>query len=77
MRIAQFVSSVLTPLGGAEQYCLELSRWLRDRGHDVTVVTGWGLSLSDVMAKERSTPRGCASWAAFEVLGIFHHLSLQ
>ena len=41
MKIAQFVSSFLAPLGGAEQYCLELSRWLRDRGHEVTIVTGW------------------------------------
>lgn len=41
MKIAQFVSSLLTPLGGAEQYCLELSRWLRDAGHDVTIITGW------------------------------------
>ena len=41
MRIAQFVSSLLAPLGGAEQYCLELSRWLRDAGHDVTIITGW------------------------------------
>lgn len=41
MRIAQVVSSMLSPLGGAEQYCLELSRWLREQGHDVTIVTGW------------------------------------
>ncbi len=41
MRIAQFVSSLLAPLGGAEQYCLELSRWLRDAGHEVTIITGW------------------------------------
>ncbi len=41
MRIAQFVSSLLAPLGGAEQYCIELSRWLRDAGHDVTIITGW------------------------------------
>ena len=41
MKIAQFVSSFLAPLGGAEQYCLELSRWLRDHGHEVTIVTGW------------------------------------
>jgi glycosyltransferase involved in cell wall biosynthesis len=41
VRIAQFVSSLLAPLGGAEQYCLELSRWLRDAGHDVTIITGW------------------------------------
>jgi glycosyltransferase involved in cell wall biosynthesis len=41
MRIAQVVSSMLAPLGGAEQYCLELSRWLRDRGQEVTIVTGW------------------------------------
>jgi glycosyltransferase involved in cell wall biosynthesis len=39
--IAQVVSSLLAPLGGAEQYCLELSRWLRDRGHEVTILTGW------------------------------------
>jgi glycosyltransferase involved in cell wall biosynthesis len=41
VRIAQVVSSLLAPLGGAEQYCLELSRWLRDQGHDVTIITGW------------------------------------
>jgi glycosyltransferase involved in cell wall biosynthesis len=41
MKIAQFISSLLSPLGGAEQYCLELSRWLHDAGHDVTIVTGW------------------------------------
>jgi glycosyltransferase involved in cell wall biosynthesis len=41
VKIAHFVSSFLAPLGGAEQYCLELSRWLRDRGHSVTIVTGW------------------------------------
>jgi glycosyltransferase involved in cell wall biosynthesis len=41
MKIAQFISSLLTPLGGAEQYCLELSRWLHDAGHDITIITGW------------------------------------
>ncbi|MCU1417805.1 MAG: hypothetical protein JWP32_1979 [Schumannella sp.] len=41
MKIAQVVSSMLSPLGGAEQYCLELSRWLRDHGHEVTIITGW------------------------------------
>ncbi len=41
MRIAQFVGSLIEPLGGAEQYCLELARWQRDQGHDVTIVTGW------------------------------------
>lgn len=41
MRVAQFVGSLLEPLGGAEQYCLELARWQRDHGHDVTIVTGW------------------------------------
>lgn len=41
MRIAQLIGSLLGPLGGAEQYCVELSRTLRDRGHDVTIVTGW------------------------------------
>ncbi|MEZ5189825.1 MAG: glycosyltransferase family 4 protein, partial [Schumannella sp.] len=41
MRIAQVISSLLGPLGGAEQYCLALSRWLRDHGHEVTIVTGW------------------------------------
>lgn len=41
MRIAQFVSSLLSPLGGAEQYCVELTRWLRDAGHEVTIITGW------------------------------------
>jgi len=41
VRIAHFVGSVLEPLGGAEQYCLELARWQREHGHDVTIITGW------------------------------------
>lgn len=41
MRVAQLIGSLLAPLGGAEQYCVELSRALRDRGHEVTIVTGW------------------------------------
>ncbi|MDJ0333775.1 glycosyltransferase [Salinibacterium sp. G-O1] len=41
MKIIQFTSSLLAPLGGAEQYCIEISRWLRDQGHDVTIMTGW------------------------------------
>ncbi|CAN5346623.1 hypothetical protein BH09ACT5_BH09ACT5_20340 [soil metagenome] len=41
MRIAQFTGSLLEPLGGAEQYCLELARWQRAHGHEVTIITGW------------------------------------
>ena len=41
MRIAQFTSSLLEPLGGAEQYVLALAGRQHDDGHDVTVVTGW------------------------------------
>ena len=41
MRIAQVTSSLLTPLGGAEQYLLALSRWQHEQGHEVTVITGW------------------------------------
>ncbi len=41
MKIVQFTSSLISPLGGAEQYCIEISRWLRDHGHDVTIMTGW------------------------------------
>jgi glycosyltransferase involved in cell wall biosynthesis len=41
MRIAQFTSSLLEPLGGAEQYCLALARAQKSAGHDVLVVTGW------------------------------------
>jgi glycosyltransferase involved in cell wall biosynthesis len=41
VRIAQVTGSLLAPLGGAEQYVLELSRAQRAAGHDVTVVTGW------------------------------------
>ena len=41
MRIAQFIGSLIEPLGGAEQYCLELARWQRDQGHEVTIVAGW------------------------------------
>lgn len=41
MRIAQFTSSLIEPLGGAEQYCLAVARQQRRAGHDVTVLTGW------------------------------------
>ncbi|PZE29917.1 hypothetical protein DEI82_10510 [Curtobacterium sp. MCBD17_019] len=41
MRIAHVSSSLLSPLGGAEQYCLALAGAQVRRGHDVTVVTGW------------------------------------
>lgn len=48
MRIAQVIGSLLVPLGGAEQYVLELSRAQRDAGHQVTIVTGW--ASPDVVA---------------------------
>lgn len=41
MRIAQFTSSLIEPLGGAEQYCLAIARHQKASGQDVTVVTGW------------------------------------
>lgn len=41
LRVAQFTSSLLAPLGGAEQYCLALARHQLAAGHDVTIVTGW------------------------------------
>jgi glycosyltransferase involved in cell wall biosynthesis len=41
MKIAQFTSSLIEPLGGAEQYCLALARHQKRDGHDVTVLTGW------------------------------------
>ncbi|MCU1404944.1 MAG: glycosyltransferase [Glaciihabitans sp.] len=41
MRIAQFTSSLIEPLGGAEQYCLSIARHQKAHGHDVEVVTGW------------------------------------
>ncbi|MEO8261070.1 MAG: glycosyltransferase [Pseudolysinimonas sp.] len=41
MKIAQVIGSLLAPLGGAEQYVLELSRAQAEAGHDVTIVTGW------------------------------------
>jgi len=41
MRIAQFNSTLLNPLGGAEQYCIELTKWLASNGHECVVFTGW------------------------------------
>lgn len=41
LRIAQFTSTLIEPLGGAEQYCLALARHQKSLGHDVTVVAGW------------------------------------
>lgn len=41
MKIAHVSGSLLSPLGGAEQYCLALAGAQAARGHDVTVVTGW------------------------------------
>lgn len=41
MKIAHVIGSLLAPLGGAEQYVVELARTQASAGHDVTVVTGW------------------------------------
>lgn len=43
MRIAQVTSSLAPPLGGAEQYCVELTMWLAAAGHEVVLV-GHGAS---------------------------------
>lgn len=42
------IGSLLVPLGGAEQYVVELARAQSAAGHDVTVVTGW--ASPDVVA---------------------------
>jgi glycosyltransferase involved in cell wall biosynthesis len=41
VRIAQVIGSMLAPLGGAEQYVVELSRAQVAAGHEVVIVTGW------------------------------------
>jgi glycosyltransferase involved in cell wall biosynthesis len=41
VKIAHVIGSLLEPLGGAEQYVVELARTQASAGHDVTVVTGW------------------------------------
>jgi glycosyltransferase involved in cell wall biosynthesis len=41
VRIAHVIGSLLEPLGGAEQYVVELARTQTSAGHEVTVVTGW------------------------------------
>jgi glycosyltransferase involved in cell wall biosynthesis len=41
VKIAQVIGSLLEPLGGAEQYVLEVSRAQAAAGHEVTVITGW------------------------------------
>jgi glycosyltransferase involved in cell wall biosynthesis len=41
MKVAHVIGSLLEPLGGAEQYVVELARTQASAGHDVTVVTGW------------------------------------
>ncbi|WP_165314260.1 glycosyltransferase [Agromyces protaetiae] len=46
--------SLLSPLGGAEQYCLALAERQAADGHDVTVVTGW----IDEPVRERVAARG-------------------
>ena len=66
MRIAHFVGSVLEPLGGAEQYCLELARWQRDHGHDVTIITGWvSPALEKSLAAEGLPVRLVRTWRPY------------
>jgi len=66
MRIAQFVGSLLEPLGGAEQYCLELARWQRDQGHDVTIVTGWvSPGIEKSLAAEGLPVRPVRNWRPY------------
>lgn len=66
MRIAQLTGSLLEPLGGAEQYCLELARWQRDQGHDVTLVTGWvSPALEASLAAEGLPVRTVRSWRPY------------
>ncbi len=43
MRIAQLATTFLPRIGGAEVVVHNLSMHLRRRGHDVTVITWWGL----------------------------------
>jgi glycosyltransferase involved in cell wall biosynthesis len=66
VRIAQFVGSLLEPLGGAEQYCLELARWQRDQGHDVTIVTGWvSPGIEKSLAAEGLPVRVVRNWRPY------------
>jgi glycosyltransferase involved in cell wall biosynthesis len=85
VRIAQFVGSLLEPLGGAEQYCLELARWQRDQGHDVTIITGWissGIEMS--LAAEGLPVRVVRNWRPYPpdrkgprlAAALFHGLDL-
>lgn len=41
MRIAHFSSTLVSPLGGAEQYCVELAKWQQRKGNDCSVYAGW------------------------------------
>lgn len=66
MRIAQLTGSLLEPLGGAEQYCLELARWQRDQGHEVTIITGWvSPALEASLAAEGLPVRTERSWRPY------------
>jgi glycosyltransferase involved in cell wall biosynthesis len=49
VRIAHLVSSLLAPLGGAEQYCIEVAAAQAAAGDDVTILTGW--TTDDVVAE--------------------------
>ena len=41
LKICHFTSSLLNPLGGAEQYCLRVAEWQHDNGYEVTVAAAW------------------------------------
>ncbi|MGE3447042.1 MAG: glycosyltransferase [Microbacteriaceae bacterium] len=41
MKVAHVIGSLLEPLGGAEQYVVEVARAQAAAGHEVAVVTGW------------------------------------
>lgn len=85
MRIAQVFGSLLEPLGGAEQYGLELARWQRDQGHDVTIVTGWvSPGIEKSLAAEGLPVRLARSWRPYPpdrkgskpAAAVFHALDL-
>jgi len=66
LRIAQVTSALLEHLGGAEQYCLALSRWLHDQGHDVTIITAAASpSVIESLSQAGITVRVTRTWRPY------------
>lgn len=79
------ISSLLAPLGGAEQYCLEIARGQREAGHELTIITGWASpEVVDALAADGIAVQVVPNWRPYPpdrkgprvAAALFHGLDL-